>query len=221
MGLDDVVSTNKNVDLIESRIDEYEHDYNYEHNDFLDGLITGLIIGEGSFHIGISRADDGRTIPFYTYAEFKMNLGDYDKDAVLFLEDYMGVGNVVEINRKKSTENNLYRYKCTRIGDIQNAIIPWFNDAFDRVPVRTDKYDSYRIWRVVAKTKRDGRAASTEYLAKHTLMSAYAKDKVNQRSKGSNHTTYKEVKSALADIVPDVIDESEDDIKERIDEVVR
>lgn len=199
---------------------ESDDESKYEKSEFLNGLVVGLIIGEGSFHIGVSR-QEGRTVPFYAYAEFKMNLGEYDEDAVRFLEDYLGVGNVNRISRSKDTEKDLFRYKCSNIGEIQEVIVPFFDKAFEKVPVRTDKYESYKIWRKVATTKKDGRSASTEYLAAHTLMAAYAKPKVNQTSKGRSHVTYEETKQEIAKEFPDVVKSRESEVKEEIDEVVR
>lgn len=191
-----------------------------ERTDFKDGFIAGLVVGEGSFHVGVSRQYDERSIPYYAYAEFKLNMGEYDSDVVEYLEDYFGVGNVNRVERDSENEVDVLRFKCSNINEVQNHIIPFFDEVFDRVPVNTDKYNSYMVWREIALSKKDGRSASVEYLAFHTLMASYAKDKINQRSKGHSHTKYEEVREEIMDKYPSVVEEKEEEIKERVDKVV-
>lgn len=190
----------------------------YSDTEFIKGYLIGLVVGEGSFYINLVREPD-RTVPYYISPTFKLNMSDYSSDTVCLLKDYFGCGHLSKFKRKEHWAES-YRYKVSKIDSIQRVIIPFFNEYFSSVPVKTDKERAFRIWKYVAERNVDGRSASKEYKIKLVIMAAYSKNKINRITHGKNQVNYEEVINNMKKRFPDQINKHKNDLEQEIEEMI-
>jgi hypothetical protein len=81
--------------------------------------ITGLIDGEGSFNITISR-DENRTTGHRVVCEIHVTQKAHSASVLYLLKDYFGCG-VVKIDNKNTDG---LRYQLSRIVDLSRVLIP-------------------------------------------------------------------------------------------------
>ena len=91
--------------------------------------IVGFVDGEGYFSISIFRNVTSKS-GFQVFPEFVVTQGAKSLSALKKLQSYFGCGKIYENRRADNHRENLYRYCVRSLSDIQDKIIPFF-EQFD------------------------------------------------------------------------------------------
>lgn len=106
--------------------------------------VTGLVDGEGSFGVSISKRPE-RSLGYSISVAFEIALQASDKHILVKLKDYFGVGGIYKHCC------NMFRYKVSSIKDIRNVIIPHFDKFNLLTQKRADFYIFKRIITILSK----------------------------------------------------------------------
>lgn len=201
MGLDDLISENTSDPTERGTDVEYKPD---EFSERIKGFVTGLVVGEGSFFISLTRKPD-RTVPYGVRTTFTLNMAEYSRETVEFLEQFFGCGNITVTQTGDSNHADKHRYRVSNIEANRGVIAPFFEEAFDDTPVDTDKEKAFNVWHEIVKRNRDGRRAhtDTEDLINVAMQAAYAKSRVNQITHGTANVTFEEVENEMTERFPE------------------
>lgn len=117
----------------------------------LDWYITGLVDGEGSFGVSISK-NASRSLGYIVNITFEIALQASDKHILVKLKDYFGVGGIYNHG------SDMYRYKVSSIKDINNVIIP----HFDKFPLVTQKKADFHTFKQIISILSKGPLKPTD-----------------------------------------------------------
>jgi hypothetical protein len=142
--------------------------------------ITGLIDGEGSFNITISR-DENRTTGHRVVCEIHVTQKAHSASVLYLLKEYFGCGIIKPKranNELKTAQNvrSVSRYVVSNLSDVMNVIIPFFDDH----PLFTSKSLDYGDWKTLIKMK-----VSKEHLTEVGIQKMFQiKSQMNRGRKG-------------------------------------
>ena len=103
--------------------------------------IVGFVDGEGCFSISILRNVTTK-MGVQVFPEFVVTQGAKSLSVLEDLQQFFDCGKIYVNRRTDNHKENLYRYCVRSISDIQNKIIPFFNDH----RLQTAKYQDFQIF---------------------------------------------------------------------------
>src|SRR5476651_1953702 len=103
--------------------------------------IVGFVDGEGCFSISIFKNVTLRS-GFQVFPEFVVTQGAKSLTALERLQNFFECGKIYENRRTDNHRENLYRYCVRSISDIQNKIIPFFEEY----PLHTAKSQDFKVF---------------------------------------------------------------------------
>ena len=98
--------------------------------------ITGLIDGEGSFNVTISKASN-RSIGYIITLSFEIALLSKDIKLLESLRDYFKIGSIYD------HVGNMKRYKVSSVKNLTSIILP----HFDKYPLTTKKRSDFEVFK--------------------------------------------------------------------------
>ncbi len=105
------------------------------------GWIIGYVDGEGCFSVSLFR---NKTTKFgwQVFPEFVVTQGEKSKESLKILENFFGCGKIY-INRRYDNHNeNIYRYCVRSKKDLNEIIIPFFQNNH----LKTAKKEDFKIF---------------------------------------------------------------------------
>lgn len=112
------------------------------------GWITGFVDGEGCFSVGFVRQPDrketyrirrGYKTGYQLFHEFSVTQGEKSIASLRILEEFFGVGYLVQNKRHDNHKEHLYRFSVRRREDLLHVIIPFFR----KYPMKTSKQKDF------------------------------------------------------------------------------
>ncbi len=113
------------------------------------GWIVGFVDGEGCFSIGFvkqpakredTRLRQGYRLSYQVVHEFVVTQGAKSKFALVSLQRFFGVGQVVVNRRHDNHSEDMYRYVVRKRADLLTVIIPFFQ----RYTLQTSKHHDFQ-----------------------------------------------------------------------------
>jgi LAGLIDADG endonuclease len=129
------------------------------------GWVIGFVDGEGCFSIGFIRQPGGRGRSGYKTGyqvahEFAVTQGESSLSALRGLEQFFGVGMLVPNRRSDDHREHLYRYVVRRRADLQERIIPFFQEH----PLQTAKQENFEKFARCVSLISEGRHRTVDGL---------------------------------------------------------
>ena len=108
------------------------------------GWVISFVDGEGCFSIGFVRQQNrpgrvGYKLGYQVAHEFAVTQGAQSVHVLHELREFFGVGQVIANRRYDNHRENLYRYVVRKRIDLQEVIIPFFQQH----PMRTSKQENF------------------------------------------------------------------------------
>jgi hypothetical protein len=119
-------------------------------------FITGLADAESSFIVSIVR-DNTRSIGYNIQVSFELGLNSKDKDLLEKIRNKFGAGNIFH-----NINDNTYKYKVSKINEINNIIIPHFK----RYYLITQKRIDFELFSRIVEIIRNKEHLTTQGLQK-------------------------------------------------------
>ena len=114
--------------------------------------VVGFVDGEGCFSIGLVRQDGGgqrkgyRT-GFQLAPRFAVVQGERSQSALMALRDFFGVGSLYTNRRHDNHREDLIRYDVSRLDDLRDVIIPFFQQH----PLQTAKQHDFECFAAIVQ----------------------------------------------------------------------
>ena len=108
--------------------------------------IVGLIDGEGSFTVHVSRKDsqrNGKKRRARIEPKFYVKLAEEDKEILYQLKQYFNCGNVYLQKDRRSGHKDCYRYEVTNRKELINKIIPFFQKNKNRLRSKKRDFETF------------------------------------------------------------------------------
>ena len=93
----------------------------------LIGWIVGLTDGEGCFSVSVFKNSTTKS-GWQVFPEFVVTQSEESKNCLEVLQKYFGCGSIYINRRKDNHRENLYRYCVRNLSDINNKIIPFYQE---------------------------------------------------------------------------------------------
>ncbi len=106
--------------------------------------ISGFTDGEGCFTISVIRNSTTR-FGKQIFPEFVITQGAKSLTALEEIKSFFGCGSIVLNKRYDNHNEYLYRYCVRSISELQNKIIPFF----DEFPLKTYKHNDFELFKKV------------------------------------------------------------------------
>ncbi len=110
------------------------------------GWISGFTDGEGCFTISVIKNSTTR-FGKQIFPEFVITQGEKSLDALYKIKNYFNCGSIVLNKRYDNHNEHLYRYCVRSISELQNKIIPFFEEY----TLKTYKLNDFKIFKKVIK----------------------------------------------------------------------
>ena len=117
---------------------------------FFAGIVTGFVMGEGSFYISIS-ASKTHKVGYQLRPKFQINLAKKDADILEKFRLFFGCGKVV-------FDQNSVRYVVSRFKDLMEMVIPFF----DEYSLENIKALDFQYFKLICYKLAAGEGKSTE-----------------------------------------------------------
>ena len=110
------------------------------------GWITGFVDGEGCFTVSITNFNVSK--PWYqVFPEFVVTQSESSVKALERIKEYFQCGQIHRNKRKDGRQEDLMKYCVRSISDLQNKIIPFFEEN----KLATHKHNDFLIFRKIIK----------------------------------------------------------------------
>jgi hypothetical protein len=112
--------------------------------------ISGFTDGEGSFVISVIKnltTRFGKQI----FPEFVITQGAKSLSALQTIREFFGCGNIVLNKRYDNHNENMYRYCVRSIWELNEAIVPFF----EQFPLKTYKQNDFILFKRVVEMMRE------------------------------------------------------------------
>jgi len=130
------------------------------------GWVVGFIDGEGCFSVSIQKSPHTK-LGWQVFPEFVVTQGEKSIDALKTVRDFFDCGRVFINKRFDNHNENLYRYCVRSQQDLNNKIIPFFNDN----PLRTAKKIDFEIFEQVMDMMKEQKHLSRDGIIEITKLS--------------------------------------------------
>jgi hypothetical protein len=157
--------------------------------------IVGFVDGEGCFSCPIYRCGK-MSLGWQVRPEFAVVQGASSRDVLEELVSYFGCGKVFRNRRHDNHREDLFRYCVQRIGDLQDIIVPFF----EQYPLRTSKRANF-----------DKFAQITRLMAQRRHLSVSGLMEIAAIAETMNHRKPSEVLRILRDHTPTLFLSSEEE----------
>ena len=131
------------------------------------GWVIGFVDGEGCFSIGFIRQQNrpgrvGYKLGYQVAHEFAVTQGAQSVRVLHELREFFGVGQVVANRRYDNHREHLYRYVVRSRNELQEVVIPFFQQH----PLRTSKRENFDKFVRCVELVAAGRHKTVEGLIK-------------------------------------------------------
>ena len=106
------------------------------------GWITGYVDGEGCFSVSIIRNQKTR-YGWQVFPEFVVTQGEKSLKSLELIQNFFKCGKIFINRRHDNHKENLYRYCVRSIKDLNEKIIPFFEEN----KLRTNKINDFKLFR--------------------------------------------------------------------------
>ena len=96
--------------------------------------IVGFVDGEGTFSVSVFKNNTTKT-GWQVFPEFVVTQGERSLEALHLIKEFFQVGSIYVNRRHDNHRENLYRYCVRAISELDNVIIPFF----DEYTLKSDK----------------------------------------------------------------------------------
>ena len=110
------------------------------------GWIVGYVDGEGCFSVSMFRNKETR-YGWQVFPEFVVTQGEKSLNSLKFIQDFFGCGKIFINRRRDNHREDIYRYCVRSIKDINEKIIPFF----DENKLRTEKKKDFELFVKIIK----------------------------------------------------------------------
>ena len=100
--------------------------------------LVGFVDGEGCFSCPIFR-NGSMNLGWQVQPSFTVVQGASSREVLEEMIEFFGCGNVYVNRRHDNHREDLYRYHVSRVGDLRDVVVPFF----ERNPLRTAKRDNF------------------------------------------------------------------------------
>jgi len=119
--------------------------------------ITGFVDGEGCFSISFIKNKTMR-FGYQIFTEFVITQGEKSLPALEAIKEYFACGNLYCNHRHDNHQENLYRYCVRSRDDLQNKIIPFFQQH----PLQSAKQHDFEIFTSIVEIMSNGEHLTQE-----------------------------------------------------------
>ncbi len=113
--------------------------------------IVGFVDGEGCYSISIFKNVTSK-LGFQVFPEFVVTQGAKSLNVLEKLQSYFDCGTIYENRRTDNHRENLHRYCVRSLSDIQNKIIPFF----EQYSLQSAKHQDFLVFCEVVKAMSKG-----------------------------------------------------------------
>ena len=110
------------------------------------GWISGFTDGEGCFTISVIKNSTTR-FGKQIFPEFVITQGEKSLDVLYKIKNYFNCGSIILNKRYDNHNEHLYRYCVRSISELQNKIIPFFEEY----ALQTYKRNDFKIFKRIIK----------------------------------------------------------------------
>src|SRR3989344_6816221 len=100
---------------------------NQQERSKIKGWITGFVDGEGCFSVSIIKNSTTKS-GWQIFPEFVITQGEKSLKALQIIKNYFKCGNIFINNRYDNHNENLYRFCIRSIHDLQEKVVPFFQE---------------------------------------------------------------------------------------------
>ncbi len=112
------------------------------------GWITGFVDGEGCFSVSIFRNPKAQTkLGWQVFPEFVVSQGEKSRDSLEIIMKYFDCGYIITNRRKDNHQENMLKYCVRSLTDLNQKIIPFFEDN----KLKTYKKNDFIIFKRIVK----------------------------------------------------------------------
>ncbi|MBI2346783.1 MAG: LAGLIDADG family homing endonuclease [Deltaproteobacteria bacterium] len=119
------------------------------------GWIVGFVDGEGCFSVTLQKMSSMKT-GWQVFPEFVVTQGKSSLSALRDLQDHFGCGRIFLNRRVDNHREHLYRFCVRSLGDLQQKVIPFFQQNALRTKKREDFAKFVRIIEMMEKKRHLG-----------------------------------------------------------------
>ena len=113
--------------------------------------LVGFVDGEGCFSVSFVRNKTMR-FGYQIFVEFVITQGEKSLDVLEEMENFFGCGKVYRNTRHDNHREDLYRYCVRSIKDLDERVIPFFNEN----PLVTAKRNDFESFVAVVEMMKNG-----------------------------------------------------------------
>ena len=140
------------------------------------GWIIGFVDGEGCFTVSFFKHPKSRLrLKWEVFPEFVITQGEKSLPALKIFKKYFQGGNIYVNKRYDNHKENIYRYCLRSISELNNKIIPFFENHH----LRTYKNNDFVIFAKIVRMMVEGKHQS----AKGAIKIAKLVEKMNRKKK--------------------------------------
>jgi len=140
----------------------------------IESWITGFTDGEGCFSVSFIKNKTAKN-GWQIFPEFVITQGEKSLPALKIFKKYFQGGNIYVNKRYDNHKENIYRYCLRSIGELNNKIIPFFENHH----LRTYKNNDFVIFAKIVRMMVEGKHQS----AKGVIKIAKLVEKMNRKKK--------------------------------------
>jgi hypothetical protein len=131
------------------------------------GWITGFVDGEGCFSVSIFRNPKAKTkLGWQVFPEFVVSQGEKSRDSLELIMKYFNCGSLITNKRKDNHHENMLKYCVRSIADLNQKIIPFFEEN----KLKTYKKNDFMVFKKIVRLVFNKKHLSQKGLEKIGLL---------------------------------------------------